>query len=328
MKHNAKKGGRSRKWLPFLIAALVFGGIRAYHSGGIRGVARDAAVNLSATAEQNRIRKDFLAAAAPIGAAAICVEEFGATAALASAVEAYHTRNAGAMAPLLEKVENTLRKADRDLIDREGYREAIKLLGNNRKAGCESLPSRFDSGEFDLRPESFATRALKPAPASPTTSEPFEHLNSWCQSLTSPLGRSSVFDTTAIRSDVAQLWDRYLVAEAAKLIGDDDVPVEQDSLLAELRGDRMVGAWPVDDELLMGTLFFMPPTLYPGIDMGSPEHARVVFQDGLKAVRGTEPPAEDEDLAVYCMWESIPTFFSRWVIRSPDGELEVWSASS
>ena len=150
-KSNEKKSSPFG-WLTIVI--FVFVGARQLHSGGIRGLMEDFFTEKSSKPEIHALRDKILATLRPMGVGLICFKEHGKDAGLRSALESYNKRNQEAMKKLVASIEarGGMSKSEKDLLDRQAYREARSLTGRglDMDRTCNGLGERFNSGEFDL----------------------------------------------------------------------------------------------------------------------------------------------------------------------------------
>lgn len=153
--HKSKKSLRLGWILVVLVLnAIVFVGARQLHPGGIRGLIGDFITRSSASPEIKALSDRMLASLVPIGAAAICVKEYGEHVDLMDAAVKYNNRNEVAMQELVSETEAAggMSHDEKDLLDREAYRAARSLIGRgpNAEQVCGNLAVRINSGEFDL----------------------------------------------------------------------------------------------------------------------------------------------------------------------------------
>lgn len=142
-------------WVTFALVVIVFVGARQLHPGGIRGLIGDFFTESSANSEIKMLRDMMQASLVPIGAAAICLKEHGENAELKDSVIDYNNRNKVMMEKLIAliKAAGGMTKSEKDLLDRQAYREARSLVNHDHDAAktCKSLASRINSGEFDIK---------------------------------------------------------------------------------------------------------------------------------------------------------------------------------
>jgi hypothetical protein len=140
-------------WMIFAFVVVVFVGARQLHPGGIRGLIGDFVTESSSNQEVKRLRDKMLASLVQIGAAAICLKEYGENAGLKDAVIKYNDRNQAMMHQLVASIQTTggMSESEKGLLDRQAYREARRLIdqGHNAKQTCSGLADRINSGEFD-----------------------------------------------------------------------------------------------------------------------------------------------------------------------------------
>jgi hypothetical protein len=141
-------------WVITVLVAGAFAGLRFYRPGGVTSIATDAVTESSMSPELTRLGVRILTSLKPIGAAAICLKESGDNPALRRAALEYNRRNKRAMERLLKEVTAAggLTSSQKDLLDRQAYREARTLVGTGaaQEAACRSLPQRLNGGEWDL----------------------------------------------------------------------------------------------------------------------------------------------------------------------------------
>lgn len=141
-------------WVIFVIMVVVFVGARQLHPGGIWGIIRDFAIESTSSREIKGLRDKMLKFFIPIGAAAICLKEYGENEELRSAIINYNNRNEARIQKLdfLIKAEGGMRNSEKDLLDRNAYQNARLLVGHGQSAEstCYQLARRINSKEFDL----------------------------------------------------------------------------------------------------------------------------------------------------------------------------------
>src|SRR5574337_720881 len=139
-------GPQRPKWQKFLywyapIAAVVIilAGVQQFAPGGIRGLVRDWFIELSSTPAADKLSDQMVASLAPVGAAAICLEEHGGNENIKDAVIGYNKRNQTAMLKLVASIKAAggMSNSEKDLTDRKAYRQARKLLGSNADLACK-----------------------------------------------------------------------------------------------------------------------------------------------------------------------------------------------
>lgn len=146
--------GRILGWVVTGLVILVFVGARQIHPNGLFGLIGDLFTEASTSAAVKEPRDRMLEALVPLGAAAICLKEYGESAELRSAVESHLRRNKEEVQKLTTRVEDAggMSRAEKDLLDREGYQAAVRFVGQGSAAEttCAGLADRFNAGEFDL----------------------------------------------------------------------------------------------------------------------------------------------------------------------------------
>jgi hypothetical protein len=141
-------------WAITGLVILVFVGAQQIHPAGLYGLIRDFAIGLSTSSKVKEPRDRMLASLIPMGAAAICLKDYGDSVELRRAVADYSLRNHTGMQKLINeiKVAGGMSRAEKDLIDREAYQESYRFVGEGTtaKSTCFDLVGRLNSGEFDI----------------------------------------------------------------------------------------------------------------------------------------------------------------------------------
>lgn len=141
-------------WAIIGLVVLVFVGAQQIHPAGLYGLIRDFSIGLSTSSEVKEPRDRMLASLIPMGAAAICLKEYGDSVELRSAVADYSHRNQVGMQKLINEIEvaGGMSRAEKDLLDREAYREVYRFVGEGTtaKRTCFDLVDRLNSAEFDI----------------------------------------------------------------------------------------------------------------------------------------------------------------------------------
>jgi hypothetical protein len=136
-----------------ILVVLIFVGARQFTAGGIRQLIGDFITESSLNPRVKELSDEMLTAFIPIGAAAICLNEYGKNAGLKKASVAYNNRNRAAMERLIASIKAAggMSNSEKDLVDRKVYQQARHLLdqGHHTRRACDRLANRINSGEFD-----------------------------------------------------------------------------------------------------------------------------------------------------------------------------------
>lgn len=141
-------------WAIIGLVVLVFVGAQQIHPAGLYGLIRDFSIGLLTSAKVKEPRNRMLASLIPMGAATICLKDYGDSDDLRRAVTDFSLRNQAEMKKLINEIEvaGGMSRAEKDLLDREAYQEVYRFLGegNAARRTCFDLVGRLNSGEFDL----------------------------------------------------------------------------------------------------------------------------------------------------------------------------------
>lgn len=141
-------------WAIIGLIVLIFVGAQQIHPAGLFGLVRDFTIGLSTSSKVKEPRDRMLATLIPMGAATICLKDYGESVELRRAVTSYSLRNHTGMQKLINeiKVAGGMSRAEKDLLDREAYQESYRFLGEGTTAKntCFELVGRLNSGEFDI----------------------------------------------------------------------------------------------------------------------------------------------------------------------------------
>lgn len=143
----------------------------------------------------------------------------------------------------------------------------------------------------------------------------------WCDYIHAPEQDIDVFsmDREAIIEDVVALWNRFTMEAVAPIFGTSPESAGSDTLLAELREDRMVGAWREGDTLHVAVGLMVPTAVRDGMSPADDSTFYLdVLRDGLRAVRS--PDARGSmDPAGFCTYQGIEIFFARLDVHTSFG---------
>lgn len=141
-------------WIPIVVVAVIFIGARMLHPEGVRGIISDATAEVTSNQEQGD-RQEMMRYLTTLGAAAMCIKNHGDNEMLSNAVKDYNSRNSNAANELVQRIKESggMSRAEKDLVDRQAYREAVKLYNDVRNSGRphSELARRIESRMYDIK---------------------------------------------------------------------------------------------------------------------------------------------------------------------------------
>lgn len=150
---SGRKFSPVTNWAVIGIFLVLSVGAQHFFPGTVYGIVRDTLIRNAMSPGIEILEKEMLTYLLPIGATAICLNEYGENATLSAATESYIARAKLAADKLVIKVASAggMSARQKDLINREAYWQAEKFVGKGPSARqlCVTLASRIRAGEFD-----------------------------------------------------------------------------------------------------------------------------------------------------------------------------------
>lgn len=129
------------------------------------------------------------------------------------------------------------------------------------------------------------------------------------------------FDREPVRNAIVKKWDTILEQNAVDLLGPSKTG-KPDSVVAELRRSKMLGAWRVGDTVHFGLSLFPSPIETPGVSVA--DGLAAAYSKNL-SLAGSRRGVEEMDSGMYCLYAGLNLFFARVELHASDGNASITS---